>query len=165
MLGRMRPRRSLWLGLSLGVVISAAVAAGAIASQGPANLGFTPQSERQMQNIDVGRAWAKNYYGAPTASSGSGGSWDAPLNQTSNYANEARSVAAKGVNWLKKNRHVAPRALALAGNAPPRRHPGDRARRRRHDADHVELRALQQLGLQPDHERPVRRPDGQHVHR
>src|SRR3954452_1634266 len=113
MMGRMRPRRSLWLGLGLGVVISAAVAAVAIASQGPANLGFTPQSERQMQNIDVGRAWAKNYYGAPTASSGSGGSWDAPLNQTSNYANEARSVAAKGVNWLKKNRHVANRAIVL----------------------------------------------------
>jgi len=109
----MRPRRSLWLGLGLGVVISAAVAAVAIASQGPANLGFTPQSERQMQNIDVGRAWAKNFYGAPTASSGPSGSWDASLNQTSNYANEARSVAAKGSNWLKKNRHVANRAIVL----------------------------------------------------
>src|SRR3954465_2177553 len=113
MLGRMRPRRSLWLGLSLGLVISATVAAVAIASQGPANLGFTPQSERQMQNIDVGRAWAKNFYGAPTASSSPGGSWDASLNQTSNYANEARSVASKGVNWLKKNRTVANRAIVL----------------------------------------------------
>ena len=36
---------------------------------------------------------------------------------------------------------------------------GDRARRRRHDADHLELRALQQLGLQPDHECDFRRPD------
>ena len=113
MMGRMRPRRSLWLGLGLVVIVAAAAAAVAIASQGPANLAFTPQSERQMQNIDVGRAWAKNYYGAPTASSGSGGSWDASLNQTSNYANEARSVASKGVNWLKKNRNVPNRAIVL----------------------------------------------------
>jgi predicted secreted acid phosphatase len=99
--------------MGLGLVIAAAAAAVAIAAQGPANLAFTPHSERQMQNIDVGRAWAKNYYGAPTASSGSGGSWDAPLNQTSNYANEARSVTSKGVNWLKKNRTVANRAIVL----------------------------------------------------
>jgi predicted secreted acid phosphatase len=115
MKGLKRPRRSLWLGLGIGLVIAvlAAVAAVAIAAQGPADLTFTPQSERQMQNIDVGRAWAKNYYGAPTASSGPSGSWDTPLNQTSNYANEARSVAAKGEGWLKKNRKVANRAIVL----------------------------------------------------
>ena len=63
----------------------------AIAAQGPADLTFTPQSERQMQNIDVGRAWAKNYYGAPSRlPDGRPAAWDAPLNQTSNYANEAR---------------------------------------------------------------------------
>ena len=108
-----RPRRSLWLGLGLVIAVGAAAAAVAIAAQGPADLTFTPQSERQMQNIDVGRAWAKNYYGAPTASSGTSGSWDTPLNQTSNYANEARSVAAKGQSWLKKNRKVANRAIVL----------------------------------------------------
>ena len=113
MKGRMRPRRSLWLGVALVIVALASVAAVASAAQGPANLSFTPQSERQMQNIDVGRAWAKNYYGAPTASSGPAGTWDAALNQTSNYANEARSVAAKGISWLKKNRHVANRAIVL----------------------------------------------------
>ena len=107
-----RPRRTLWLGLAI-VAALASVAAVAIAAQGPANLSFTPQSERQMQNIDVGRAWAKNYYGAPTASSGSAGSWDTALNQTSNYANEARSVASKGEGWLKKNRNVANRAIVL----------------------------------------------------
>ena len=87
----------------------------AIAAQGPADLTFTPQSERQMQNIDVGRAWAKNYYGAPTAVSGSGasGTWDAALNQTSNYANEARDVASKGEHWLKSHRKVANRAIVL----------------------------------------------------
>jgi predicted secreted acid phosphatase len=112
MKGHLRPRRSLWLGFVI-VVVAAAAAAVAIAAQGPANLSFTPQSERQMQNIDVGRAWAKNYYGAPTASSGPAGTWDAPLNQTSNYSNEARSVAAKGEGWLKKNRKVANRAIVL----------------------------------------------------
>jgi hypothetical protein len=68
-----------------------------------------------MQNIDVGRAWAKNYYGAPSAVAGSAanGTWNAPLNQTSNYANEARSVAAKGESWLKSHRKVANRAIVL----------------------------------------------------
>jgi predicted secreted acid phosphatase len=113
MKGRMRPRRSLWLGIALGVVALASVAAVAIAARGPVDLTYTPTSERQMTNIDVARAYAKNYYGAPSATSGASGSWDAPLNQTSNYANEARSVAAKGVNWLKKNRHVANRAIVL----------------------------------------------------
>ena len=108
----MRPRRSLWLGLAI-VAALASVAAVAIAAQGPADLTFTPQSERQMQNIDVGRAWAKNYYGAPGAATGTGGAWDAPLNQTSNYANEARSVAAKGEHWLKSHRKVANRAIVL----------------------------------------------------
>ena len=108
----MRPRRALWLGVGL-VAALASVAAVAIAAQGPADLTFTPQSERQMQNIDVGRAWAKNYYGAPGAATGTGGAWDAPLNQTSNYANEARSVAAKGQHWLKSHRKVANRAIVL----------------------------------------------------
>jgi predicted secreted acid phosphatase len=114
MKGRMRPRRSLWLGLVI-VAASAAAAAVAIAAQGPADLTFTPHSERQMQNIDVGRAWAKNYYGAPTAVTGSGATatWDAPLNQTSNYANEARDVASKGEHWLKSHRKVANRAIVL----------------------------------------------------
>ena len=55
-----------------------------------------------MPNVDVARAWAKNYYGAPTAVTGSGATatWDTPLNLQSNYANEARSVAEKGDKWL-----------------------------------------------------------------
>src|ERR1700750_3377482 len=97
MKGFLRPRRTLWLGL-IAVVAVASAAAVAMATQGPANLGFTPTSERQMQNIDVGRAWAKNYYGAPSAVAGTGSNatCDQPLNQTSNYATEARSGGAKG---------------------------------------------------------------------
>src|SRR6478736_2346545 len=61
----------------------------------------------------VARAWAKNDYGAPTTTSGPNGSWDTPLNVTSNYADEARSVASKGVKWLGSNKKVANRAIVL----------------------------------------------------
>jgi predicted secreted acid phosphatase len=68
-----------------------------------------------MTNIDVARAYAKNYYGAPTAVAGSGptATWSAPLNLDSNYANEAESVASKGENWLHARSKVAHRAIVL----------------------------------------------------
>ncbi len=113
MKGRMRPRRSLWLGIALVVVALASVAAVAIAAQGPVDLTFTPKSERQMTNVDVARAYAKNYYGAPGAATGPSGAWDQPLNLTSNYANEARHVASKGERWLHSHRKVANRAIVL----------------------------------------------------
>jgi hypothetical protein len=115
MKGRMGPRRSLWLGIAIVIVALASVAAVAIAAQGPVDLTYTPKSERQMTNIDVARAYAKNYYGAPNAVTGSGATatWDAPLNQTSNYANEARKIAAKGTLWLHSHRKVANRAIVL----------------------------------------------------
>jgi predicted secreted acid phosphatase len=108
-----RPRRSLWLvlGVVLGVLATAATMA--VAGLQPADLNFTPNSEAQMTNIDVSRAYAKNYYGAHTATSGPSGSWDTPLNLQSNYANEARSVASQGENWLHARRHVPHRAIVL----------------------------------------------------
>jgi predicted secreted acid phosphatase len=108
-----RPRRSLWL--VLGIVIAGVVAAVAVAALKPADLSFTPTTERQFTNIDVARAWAKNYYGAPTAVAGSAasGTWDAALNQNSNYAIEARSVAEKGEKWLASHRKTAHRAIVL----------------------------------------------------
>jgi len=113
--GLPRPRRSLWLGIGLGVVlvVLAAAAAVAIAGLQPADLTYTPNSESQMTNIDVSRAYAKNYYGAPTATSGAGGTWNTPLNQDSNYANEARSVAKQGDNWLSARSKVANKAIVL----------------------------------------------------
>ena len=113
--GLPRPRRSLWLGIGLGVVlvVLAAAAAVAIAGLQPADLTYTPNSESQMTNIDVSRAYAKNYYGAPTATSGAGGTWNTPLNQDSNYANEARSVAKQGDNWLSARSKVADKAIVL----------------------------------------------------
>ena len=113
MTGRMRPRRSLWLGIALAVVALASVAAVAIAAQGPVDLTYTPKSEDQMTNVDVARAYAKNYYGAPGAAAGPSGAWDQPLNLTSNYANEASDVASKGEQWLQARSKVANRAIVL----------------------------------------------------
>jgi predicted secreted acid phosphatase len=109
-----RPRRSLWLGLGLGIVI--ALAAGVVAAAAgfkPADLTFTPKHADDFTNIDVARAYAKNYYGAPGAASGPNGAWDQPLNQTSNYADEARSVAEKGEHWLHAQRKQPMRAIVL----------------------------------------------------
>ena len=103
-----------------------------------------------MTNIDVARAYAKNYYGAPTATSGPAGRGRA--------AEPGQQLRERGALGRREGRELADRAHEGA-------EPGDRARRRRHDTDHLELRALQQLGLQPDHECHLRRPDGQHVHR
>jgi len=110
-----RPRRSLWLVFGLLIVGLATAAAIAVAGLQPADLTFTPKSEAQMTNIDVARAYAKNYYGAPTAVTGSGATatWNTPLNLQSNYANEARSVAEKGDNWLAARSKVSNRAIVL----------------------------------------------------
>jgi predicted secreted acid phosphatase len=107
-----KPRRSLWLGLVV-VIAGLAAAAVAVAALHPADLSFTPRSETQFTNIDVARAWAKNYYGAPGAAAGPNGAWDQPLNQNSNYAAEARSAASDAENWLHARRNVANRALVL----------------------------------------------------
>jgi len=108
-----RPRHALWL--TIGLVVAALAAAAAIAASGnhPADLTFTPQSETQFTNVDVARAWAKNYYGAPGAATGPNGAWNAPLNLGSNYAAEAQSVADQADNWLSARRNVANRALVL----------------------------------------------------
>jgi predicted secreted acid phosphatase len=108
-----RPRRSLWL--VLGILIAGLTTAVAVAVAGlhPADLSFTPKSESQFTNVDVARAWAKNYYGAPGAAAGPNGAWAAPLNLASNYADEARSVADKADNWLHARRNVPNRAVVL----------------------------------------------------
>jgi len=95
-----RARRTPWLVVVLAVAVLTTAAAVAVAGLQPANLSYTPNSESQFTNIDVARAWAKNYYGAPTATAGAGGTWSEPLKLDSNYANEARSVAKDGANWL-----------------------------------------------------------------
>jgi predicted secreted acid phosphatase len=97
-----RSRRALVL-VVVAIAGLATVAAVAVAGLKPADLTFTPKSERDFTNIDVARAWAKNYYGAPTAVAGSGatGTWATPLNEDSNYAREARSVARDGLQVIE----------------------------------------------------------------
>ncbi len=108
-----RPRRSLWLVLGLVIGVLATAATMAVAGLQPADLNFTPRTEAQTTNVDVARAWAKNYYGAHTAVAGPNGTWYTPLNLESNYANEARSVADQSDHWLSARRHVPHRAIVL----------------------------------------------------
>ena len=111
----MKKRRLLWVGLGMVIAAVAMAATVAVAGLQPADLTFTPKKEAQMTNIDVARAYAKNYYGASGAVTGSGATatWNVPLNQDSNYAKEARSVAKKGVSWLNANASVPNRAIVL----------------------------------------------------
>ena len=95
-----RPRRAPWLVLVPVIALLATAGAVAVAGLHPADLSYTPRSEEQFTNVDVARAWAKNYYGAPTATAGATGTWSAALNLDSNYADEARSVAREGSRWL-----------------------------------------------------------------
>jgi predicted secreted acid phosphatase len=113
--GLARPRISLRLALVLGLAIAAVaiVATVAVAGLKPVDLTFTPTKSSQFTNIDVARAWAKNYYGAPGAAAGPTGNWDAPLNQTSNYGAEARGVAAKGIKWIDSHSKKKHRAIVL----------------------------------------------------
>ena len=108
-----RPRRSLWLVLGLVIGVLATAATMAVAGLQPADLNFTPRTEAQTTNVDVARAWAKNYYGAHSAVAGPNGTWYTPLNLDSNYANEARSVADQSDHWLSARRHVPHRAIVL----------------------------------------------------
>jgi predicted secreted acid phosphatase len=112
MRGRLLRRSSLVIAL---VVTALALGAVALAGLQPADLSYTPNSEGQMTNVDVARAYAKNYYGAPTgvAGTGSTATWNTPLNLDSNYANEARSVAKAGEDWLAARSKVAKRAIVL----------------------------------------------------
>ena len=108
-------RRKLGLALAGLIVTALAIGAAAVAGLQPADLSYTPNSEGQMTNIDVARAYAKNYYGAPTGVSGSGatGTWNTPLNLDSNYANEARSVAKQGSDWLAARANVPKKAIVF----------------------------------------------------
>jgi predicted secreted acid phosphatase len=108
-----RPRRSLWLVLGLMIGVLATAATMAVAGLQPADLNFTPRTEAQTTNVDVARAWAKNYYGAHSAVAGPNGTWYTPLNLDSNYAREARDTADQSDHWLNARRHVPHRAVVL----------------------------------------------------
>ncbi len=76
----------------------------------PAISTITPRSANDITNLDVLRQQIRNYYGDPL---GSG-----TFSDTSNYAREARGVAARGTWWLALNtfRHkpsVGQKAIVL----------------------------------------------------
>jgi hypothetical protein len=104
--------KKLLTGLVLVGVVIAAAAAYAQTVQPPIQTS-TPKSEDQVTNIDVLRQQLKNYYGAPLATTGPTGTWSAPLNLDSNYADEARSVAKHGGNWLHARSKEENRAIVL----------------------------------------------------
>ena len=106
-------RRRPWLVVaSVVAALSVAVAAAYAGNVAP-SLSFTPNSETQVTNIDILRQQLKNYYGAPTARTGSTGTWADPLNLESNYANETRSVAKDGGNWLAARSNTEHKAIVL----------------------------------------------------
>jgi predicted secreted acid phosphatase len=71
----------------------------------PAIKTSTPNSEKQITNIDVLRQQIRNYYGDPLATGVAGAD--------SNYAQEAESVAKDGTNWLHARENTANRAIVL----------------------------------------------------
>jgi len=79
--------------------------AGVAVAAGPAIQTITPHKADQVTNIDVLRQQLKNYYGDPLAVTGSTGTWASALNPESNYADEARSVAADAEHWLAARAH------------------------------------------------------------
>lgn len=98
-----RPSRRLML-TGVVTVALASVAGGVaysagVASQQPAIQTSTPRSEKQVTNIDVLRQQLRNYYGDPLGT----GTFAAD----SNYAKEARSVAAAGERWLNTRHHTS----------------------------------------------------------
>jgi len=100
------------LGLVVAGAVIAAAAAWAQTAQPPIST-ITPNTEKQVTNIDVLRQQLKNYYGAPLATTGPSGTWTAPLNTDSNYADEARSVAKKGGDWLDARSKRKDKAIVL----------------------------------------------------
>ena len=110
---RLARPRAPWVVLALGIAAFAAAGAVAIAGLQPADLSYTPNSESQVTNVDVARAWIKNYYGSSGAATGKNGAWRTPLNTSSNYAAEAAKAASDGANWLHARSKVQHRAIVL----------------------------------------------------
>jgi hypothetical protein len=87
--------------VATAVISALALFAGGVAyaaATEPAIHTSTPRSERQITNLDVLRQQIRNYYGDPLGT----GTFGAD----SNYAEEARSVAAQGSHWLAAAAHT-----------------------------------------------------------
>jgi hypothetical protein len=98
-----RRMRSVAIGLAMALVFATAgIAIGTVINGVEI---ITPKHADDITNIDILRREIKNYYGTPDASTGSapGAGWTLPLNLDSNYAKEARSIAAKGRHFLNQH--------------------------------------------------------------
>ena len=97
-----RPSRRLVLtgvaAVSLASVVGGVAYSAGVAAQQPAIQTSTPRTERQVTNIDVLRQQLRNYYGDPLGT----GTFGAD----SNYAKEAKSVAAAGTRWIDATHHT-----------------------------------------------------------
>ena len=62
---------------------------------------ITPQKADQITNIDILRSEIKNYYGTPTATTGSSCDQYLVSPANSNYSREATKVARAGIRWLR----------------------------------------------------------------
>jgi predicted secreted acid phosphatase len=98
----LRSARRVTMLLAAAILVLAGT--GVVVATGNALHIFTPKTADQITNIDILRMEIKNYYGTPDAATGSGATagWTLPLNRSSNYADEARSVAERGWKWLKE---------------------------------------------------------------
>jgi hypothetical protein len=85
-------RLTIMFAVALAVVALAGGGVAYAASQQPAISTSTPRSASNITNLDVLRQQIRNYYGDPLGTGVSAAN--------SNYANEARSVAASGERWL-----------------------------------------------------------------
>ncbi|MEV0288979.1 HAD family acid phosphatase [Kribbella sp. NPDC050820] len=98
---RLPSRRLLLTGVAsvaiTSVVGGVAYSAG-VASQQPAIQTSTPRTEKQVTNIDVLRQQLRNYYGDPLGTGTFGAN--------SNYAKEAKAVAAAGTRWISAPHHT-----------------------------------------------------------
>jgi predicted secreted acid phosphatase len=101
-------KRKIQLALAAAVGLLA-LGAVALASPSLPIVAPTPKLADQVTNVDVLRQEIKNYYGVPSATTGSGATagWTLPLNLDSNYAQETENVAADGSHWLDAKAHAA----------------------------------------------------------
>jgi predicted secreted acid phosphatase len=94
------PSRRATLVATAALAVAAVVGGGVAyaATQQPAIHTSTPRTEDQVTNIDVLRQQLRNYYGDPLGTGVAG--------ENSNYAKEARAVAAAGKRWLSHHHHT-----------------------------------------------------------
>jgi len=97
-----RPSRRLVLtgtaAVALASVVGGVAYSAGVAAQQPAIQTSTPRTERQVTNIDVLRQRLRNYYDDPLGTGTFGAN--------SNYAKEAKSVAAAGTRWISTPQHT-----------------------------------------------------------